>query len=195
MFKQEQLNTGIFFQLMAPTLACVLLLLNSSLLFANDSVKHLSPKTTTVYKVTHPDGSVTYSDQAQTNAVTMEVAPVATIPAYKAPTQMRAMTQDPNAVTYESITIISPSNNSAFHSGSGNVDISTKIEPALNGDDLIRFSLDGVEVASQTGTTLQLNNVYRGTHTITVDVIDSNKNVLISTSSQFTIHRPINRSR
>lgn len=195
MLKQEQLNTNTFFRLITQKSVFTLLVLAPSLLFANDNTQATSPKTTTVYKVTHPDGSITYSDQAQTNSVQLEIAPVVTVPAYKAPSRITATSSESEASFYQSVAITSPSHNSAFHSGTGEVNVSTKIEPALLHEDSIRFSLDGVEVSTQKATTLVLSNVYRGTHTITVEILDKNQDVVLSTSNQFTIHRPIKRSR
>lgn len=179
LYKALLLSTGTFF-----------LLLSNTELKAQEPTNTL--QTTTVYKVINPDGSISYSDQAQSNAVKLDVAPVPTIPAYKPITDKLAPSSDSNKSTpYESFTILNPANGTTFHSGSGNISVSTKLEPSLKPEDQIRFLLDDSEVKVSSASSIQLNNIDRGTHSITAQVIDQSSNTLISTTNQFTIHRPI----
>jgi hypothetical protein len=193
---RETFNTQ-FFRHKLCILASALLLTNSSLTLAQDASAQTSPRKTTVYKVINPDGSISFSDKAIRNSVKMEVAPIPTVPAYKPinNTNLPETTNNSKNNYYSSLVITNPSHGSAFHSGSGDINISTKIAPALRTTDLIRFSLDGTVIKTQKASTLQLKQVDRGTHTVMVEIITAENKSILSASTQFTLHRPIARSR
>ena len=149
--------------------------------------------TTTVYKVVNPDGSVSFSDQPQDHAQTLQVAPVTTIPAQKV-IQNQKLTPDnkPSAETtyYQSLSISSPADDSAFHSGSGNIQVTVDLNPSLRPGHSLELILDSTPIATQASTQFQLTNVDRGTHTLTIKILDPQQQVLKSSSSKFTLHRP-----
>lgn len=149
--------------------------------------------TTTVYKVIKADGSVSYSDQPQAQAQKLEVAPVPIVPAYQPNTATMPNTSSPSTPSYTSLDIIEPANLSAFNSGSGNMSVSVRAIPAIKPGDSFRFILDGQVVATQTKPQLLLQTLNRGTHSLTVQLISSHSNVLLESSSSFTIHRPVVR--
>lgn len=149
--------------------------------------------TTTVYKVIKADGSVSYSDQPQAQAQKLEVAPVPTVPAYRPPAPSNSSTPSYAMPAYKSLNIIEPANLSAFNSGSGNISVSVQAIPALKSGDSFRFLLNGESVATQTSPQLLLQTLSRGTHSLTVQLINPNSDVLLEASSSFTIHRPIIR--
>lgn len=189
MLTQDQFKTSNLLIAVKVTLLALLFFVSTSKLYAEESTS-----TTTVYKVTKPDGSISYSDQPQSNAVTLEVEPVPTIPALKpSPISFSSAPTD-DSFLYQSLVISAPIDRSALHSGTGDITVSTILEPSLRAEDKLRFLLDGAEVALQKGASLLLTSLNRGTHTITVQVIDPQNKALISASSQFTVHRPIARA-
>ncbi len=194
MRRQEQFKTSTYCKLLRLSLGTLLLALTSSGLQA-DADSSSRTNSTTIYKVPHPDGSVSYSDQAQANATKIRVEPVSTVPAVK-PLKMTstATASSDQPAYYHSLLITKPAHGSAFHSGDGNISVSTKIEPALRAKDRLRFILNGSEIQTQNNGSLQLTNLNRGIHQLQVQVLDPQNSPLISASSEFTIHRPIARS-
>lgn len=192
MCTQVQFKTSTYSKFLKLSLGTLLFTLVSTCLQANEHVSQTT-NTTTVYKVTHPDGSVSYSDIPQENATKMFVEPVITVPAVT-PIKLNNTSNEKSAAHYLSLVITNPADGSAFNSGSGNVSVSTKIEPSLRAEDRVRFILNGREVQTQKSSTLQLTNISRGTHQLRVQVLDAKNTPLISSSSEFTIHRPITRS-
>lgn len=146
---------------------------------------------TTVYKVKNPDGSVSYSDEPVENAVKMDVEPVTTVPAlqYKDIPAAAKETVESKAA-YTELDIVSPGHDTAFYSGNGVLNISTKLSPELKKGHQYLFTLDGKTIATQSAGSLTVDLVDRGTHTVTVSVVDRQLKTLISAASTFTIHRP-----
>lgn len=162
--------------------AFILLLLLSTSTFA----------ATTVYKVKNPDGSVSYSDQPNNEAEVLQVEPVPTVPSvpvdrsgYNTPTQ-----DVKTAATYRSFSILSPTQDQAFQSPEGSIEIRLALEPALQESHTLDYWLDGSLYQSTSSLALQLNNLDRGTHVLEVKIIDKAGQVIDSRNSSFTIHRP-----
>lgn len=153
---------------------------------------------TTVYKVIEADGSTSFSDQAQTNAEEIKLKPVTVIPATDI-TQNKVITPRPTKNKtqsyYQNLSILSPANNSALHSGDGMVRVLVQSEPELRQGDRFELLLDGDTVARQSERTFQLDTVDRGTHSLVIKIIDRNNKTLKSASSTVTVHRPIARPR
>ena len=151
---------------------------------------------TRVYKVTQSDGSISYSDQPQTNSEELLIQPIATVPAFRSKDpESAASGTEARTTNYQSLTILDPAHNSARNSGSGDLSISIKLIPSLGPGDQLRFLLDGRIVATQTSHQVSLQNISRGSHILRVQVISSQGRELLSASSDFTLHRPIARAR
>lgn len=148
---------------------------------------------TRVYKVLGSDGSVSFSDTPNEKSETVMVAPIPTIPAL-APgkTVYTPQQAKPEEVydRYSSLSILAPANDSAFFSGSGDVDVILEIKPALLESDKIQIFLDGKLVKSDTQIQTRLETVYRGTHELRVKLVSSSGLVHKESTSTFTVHRP-----
>jgi hypothetical protein len=169
------------------------LLLSLGLLLSNTSTIHANEQTT-VYKVIGKDGSISFSDKAQKGSEEIKVKPVATVPAMDIK-QNKSLSNEDNqtAEYYQALSIISPANNTAFNTGSGNVQVVVQAKPGLRNGDAFELELDGRLVSTQRGTTFNLESVDRGTHTLSVKIINRNKQTLKAAISTITIHRPISR--
>ena len=89
---------------------------------------------------------------------------------------------------YESLSITSPETDAAIRENAGNVTISLRLSPALNNSEhTLEVLLDDTVVASGSQSDVQLNNIDRGTHTVSARVIDANGNELIA-ASPVTFH-------
>lgn len=172
------------------TLLCLslgLLLSSASLLSADEL--------TTVYKAVSKDGSVSFSDEAQQGAEAIKIKPIATVPAIDIKQNKRLATQDKSSVKqYQHLSIISPANNTAFNTGSGDIQVVVQSEPLLKNGDLYVLELDGVEVSAQRNSTFNLKSLDRGTHTLTIKIINPSKQTLNAAISTVTVHRPIKRT-
>lgn len=141
----------------------------------------------TVYKTVDEDGNIIFTDKSSENAEEIRIDELQTIdnpnPA-KYKTSPKQPKKDPG---YNSITVTKPVNGEGIRSNNGNVSISVSIEPALKPGHKITISMDGKEIGS--GSSVSLQNVDRGTHSVSASVADGAGKKLISTSSSFSLLR------
>jgi len=169
------------------------LLLSFGLLLNTTSTLNANERTT-VYKAVSKDGSISFSDEPQKGSEAITVKPVTTIPAIDIKQNKIINTQDKQtAQPYQSLSIISPANNTAFNTGNGDVQVVVQSEPPLRNGDLYELEMDGMVVSTQRATTFNLKNVNRGTHTLSIKIINQNKQTLKVAISTMTIHRPISQ--
>lgn len=156
----------------------------------------LDPLAAEVYKRIGPGGEVEFSDTPGEDAEPVVVPPPNTyrqepLPSVARPSRSENDEKsDPLEIT---VRIVSPTDDEPVVATDGKVTIQAAVEPALRrtpGKHL-RFLLDGTPVGVQSGTTLRLDNVNRGTHQIAVQVLDAREEVLAeSPSSTFHMIRP-----
>jgi len=84
------------------------------------------------------------------------------------------------------VTITSPANGESIRDNAGNVTLQGNVMPGLRGGHRLRWILDG-EALDDSGPSVQLNNVDRGTHTVKLEVVDNDGEVLAA-SSGVTFH-------
>ena len=147
---------------------------------------------TKVYKVIGADGSVSFSDQPEAESETILVPPISTVPAIT-PGKTALITEvkeDKSYNRYHSLEIIAPANNSAFYSGSGDVDVLLDVQPALIDGDKIQIFLDGQLMSSNNDIQSRLQTISRGTHELRVKLISNLGKVHKEVFSTFTLHRP-----
>ena len=157
------------------------------------SAPHSFAGDTTVYKRTMPDGSVSYSDQADNRAEKINVQPIPTVPALKVETPIDSKPEEALKPPYDLVRFTNPAHDSAFWSGNGSVNVQLEIKPALKSSHRIVFSMDGQNVATTQATAITMPLVDRGTHTLRADIVDAQGTRITSASSTFTIHRPVVR--
>jgi uncharacterized protein DUF4124 len=149
-------------------------------------VSNLSAET--VYKTVDEDGKVIFTDKPSEDSEEIKINDLETIKNPN-PGKFRPSEKQPEEPEdyYNSLVITSPKDGEAIRSNIGNVSISLSLSPSLEGGHRIVILLDGKEVGTGTGVSLQ--NVDRGTHTITANVIDAEGKKIISTSSTFSLLR------
>lgn len=147
---------------------------------------------TTVYKVVDADGSVSFSDQPKAESEAILVPPITTVPAttLSKETHSTELRVDKPYNRYHSLSILAPANNSAFYSGSGDVDVLLDIQPALIEGDQIQIFLDGQLVPSNNEIQTRLKTLSRGTHELQIKLVSKLGNVHKEVFSTFTVHRP-----
>lgn len=155
------------------------------------------PLSAEVYRQIDSQGNVTYTDEPAegTEAEEIKVKPVTTVTlpkpeAVREPERLRETVEQEGAA-YDSVTFVSPGNDEAFHSGSGDVEFAVTSSPSLKGNHKYEVTLDGQPVGQSESGTVMVRNVYRGTHDATVNIVDSNGVTIKSGETiTFTIHRP-----
>jgi hypothetical protein len=88
---------------------------------------------------------------------------------------------------YNTLSIVSPADDEPVRENAGNVTIVSNVSPRLQSGHVIRLLMDGAVAQEGAQGTFNLANVDRGTHTIALEILDSNGNVLIR-SDNSTFH-------
>ncbi len=138
----------------------------------------------TVYKKVNPDGSVEFTDTPAQGSKEIKIRKTMTYQAPKLPSATpSARKKETTADRYE-ITILTPANDSTVV-GSPDVQVGITLKPALRTGEghRIRYKLTGKEILSES-TSVTFKNVYRGTHTISVDVVDKNSSPVSKVATQ-----------
>lgn len=142
-----------------------------------------------IYKQKQPDGTVIYTDEPGPGAEEVRVQQLPTYEAPRTPSftpyQPPRETQSPGR-SYERFAISSPGNDEAIRDNTGNITVSVSLSPVLDAGHQIEYLLDGVLVETTGATSIQLQNVDRGSHTITARVVDHRGAVL--DESSVTVH-------
>lgn len=140
--------------------------------------------TAKIYKTVHADGSITYSDQASSNAVEVQLdvnsmtiqSRVSSTP----PLPQNRVKPKPRHV----VSILSPAPDATIRNNAGNINIAASLEPKLAG--LFELSINGQTYESMTGV-FTLTQMDRGSYQYSVSFID-NSGKLIASSDVLTLH-------
>jgi len=142
-----------------------------------------------VYKRVNPDGSVEYSDQPMEGATAIRVPKPST---YRAPPLNRPKTasstkSETTSFEYQSLRITTPENDKVIRSNAGNITAIARLIPELQSGHRARWRLDGEIIKGVNALELRLKNVDRGSHTLQVEIVDADGNILVS-SEPVTFH-------
>jgi len=140
-----------------------------------------------VYRWTGADGQTHFSDRPQPGAqrITINVSPPATgSPAGSAGasggTGQEEETPAPFA-RYQSLTITSPTQEQTLWNIEGQLDVVAAVQPALQPGHALRFSLDGRTATAEPGSTrTRFTEVFRGEHSLQVEVVDAGGRTLVA---------------
>ncbi len=95
--------------------------------------------------------------------------------------------EEPVAANYQFLGIISPTNDATIRDNAGNLRIAAKISPELRPGHRLRLLLDGSPRQTSRNPDFYLSNVDRGTHQLSVQVLDEAGTVLF-TSPASVVH-------
>jgi len=140
-----------------------------------------------VYRWTDTDGQTHYSDRPQPGAerITIAVSP----PASGSPADRSAdaSSQEPDDESpapverYQSLTITSPAQEEVLWNIEGQVDVAAAVQPSLQPGHALQFTLDGRTVTAEPGSTrARFPEVFRGEHSLQVEVVDAQGRPLVS---------------
>ncbi|QMU61968.1 MAG: DUF4124 domain-containing protein [Gammaproteobacteria bacterium] len=139
-----------------------------------------------IYTCKDAKGNTVYTDSpsACANAEEVKVDALPTLIPTKSlvtSNSNRAVKED-DKNAYSELVITSPSNDATFRDNQGNLTINFRVNPALQTRKGHKFvvTVGGAEVYTGTSTITALNNVDRGTHVITVKVVDADGSAKIT---------------
>lgn len=150
-----------------------------------------------MYKWVDKDGNISYSDQPPYKGAEQLDAPALTtmqptaIPKKTKASDTSDKEKEEEAPTvYSYLKITSPQNDMTIRDNSGNFSVSIGIKPALNTDQghTLSLSLSGKVVKSKlSSTSINLTNIDRGTHKLSVSIKDKTGKTLRK-SKPTTVH-------
>lgn len=153
-----------------------------------------TPALAQIYKYTDDKGNTVFTNQPPEGvaAETVELPPANTVdirtpkpPAPLANEQDDDRSQPP----YRSLSIEGIPDEQALRANNGTFVVTARLDPPLRRGHQIRFLLDGTPQAEpSSSTSLQLNNVDRGSHTVEVEVLGGGQ-VLQRAGEEFTVQR------
>jgi hypothetical protein len=140
-----------------------------------------------VYRWTDANGQSHYSDRPQPGAerITITVTPPASgSPEGNTPAASGQEPDDEPAAPvdrYQSLTITSPAQEQVLWNIEGQLDVAAAVQPPLQPGHALQFTLDGrTEVAEPGSTRVQFQEVFRGEHSLQVEVVDAQGRPLVA---------------
>jgi hypothetical protein len=135
------------------------------------------------YRWVDEDGVVHYSDRPREGAEQIvlpapNVADTRRVPKPAAGSQEEDESASKPATGYQSIELVSPKAEETLWNIEGVLNVSVALQPALQPGHQVRAYFDG-EMQTVSGTSFQLQEVWRGVHNIQVEVVDATGKVMI----------------
>jgi hypothetical protein len=140
-----------------------------------------------VYRWTDADGQTHYTDRPQPGAerITITVDPPASGPPEVS--RFSASGQEPDEEPpapvdrYQSLTITSPAQEQVLWNIEGQLDVAAAVQPPLQPGHALQFTLDGrTAVADPGDTRVRFEEVFRGEHSLQVQVVDAQGRPLVA---------------
>ena len=148
---------------------------------------------TVVYEWKDSKGELHFSDKPHQGAKKIRIKMPQTykaesIPLIKETTTINKTPTKVNVNNYSLLEILTPSAGSTLKNNTGMVDVMVNVKPKLHDGDKIQLSYDGQSFGlGQKDSVFNLTNVYRGSHTIKIRIINKDGNVL-KTSKTITFY-------
>ncbi|HUX73375.1 MAG TPA: DUF4124 domain-containing protein [Steroidobacteraceae bacterium] len=146
-----------------------------------------------IYKWTDANGVVHYADQPVPGAIKItiaaDVAPPGAAPPAAPPAAPKPPAKPP-AVAYSEVKIASPTADQSFFSEP--VPVSLRLNPGLQADDTLTWSLNGNALAAYSNQLqFTLQNLPRGAFTLTAAIVSQTSGASVGGASvTFYVHRP-----
>ncbi len=145
-----------------------------------------------MYRWVDAEGRVHYSDKPQPGAEELAIPEAQTFESSAAKVTLpapRSTTPRPEPQTYTSIGIASPTSEEVLWNIEGELSVRASSQPALRPGHAYRWVFDGkpVDNVAQTNATVTIPEVWRGTHTLSVAIVDVDGNE-VGRSPTVTFH-------
>ncbi len=150
-----------------------------------------------VYRWIDADGQAHYTDRPQPGAerVTIDVGPSTSSPDTGASPSSNTQAPDDGTgspvFSYRSLTITTPAQEQVLWNIEGQLDVAAAVQPALRSGHALQFYLDGRMAQADAGRTqTQYPEVFRGEHSLRVEVVDEEgKTLITSPTSRFFVRQ------
>lgn len=144
-----------------------------------------------VYKTIDKDGNIIFTDRPSDDAEEIKLQELQTIKnpnptTYSPPPKTKS---EKSENVYRRLLITNPADGSGLRDNAGNVTVSVSVEPGLRPGHKMVIAMDGQEISNGAGLSVSLQNVDRGTHSITATVVDGEGKSMLSASSSFSLLR------
>lgn len=141
-----------------------------------------------IYRYKDDQGNPVYSDTPQQGAEPVYLPGISTFKPGKAPATANKPPEK-KEFRYDSVNILKPEKDETFRDNTGTITVQAQVSPSLRGEHKLVFDLDGEQVTT-TSSSHVFENVARGSHTVSVQVVDKDGNPVSSRASvQFYVHR------
>lgn len=143
-----------------------------------------------IYKWTDSQGVVHFSDKPSPGAEKINLSQPSTYPPRPSASSASKdeKTVESKQQEYSSLKILQPKQQATIRNNRGHVMVISQLEPELKSGDKLQIVFDGTPLSEPKPTTVfTLNDIPRGSHTLAVQVVDSQGNVL-TTSEPITIY-------
>ncbi|MGI9278439.1 MAG: DUF4124 domain-containing protein [Endozoicomonas sp.] len=153
-------------------------------------------QTSEIYKTVDKNGNVTFTDSPGANkkAEPVELTPITSIPSTQ--TSNRSTIKridDQKENLYPTFTITEPANDSTVRDN-GNFTVKVSLKPSLAIGHNLSLSVNGVQQGKpQRNPQFKLKNINRGTHLLSVAILDRNGKTLKTTNSTVHVQRAVFR--
>ena len=142
-----------------------------------------------IYKWTDSQGLVHFSDTPHDGAEKLKIPEAQTFSAPTIPKVKLPEDEDDNKLSakdhsYKKVAITQPLNEATIWNNNGSALVQVELDPSLAKGDKVQLLFDGSPLGEpQDNLLFQLNGVYRGAHTLAVQVLDENGAVLITSDT------------
>lgn len=144
-----------------------------------------APLSAEIYKSVDKDGNVTYTDRKLENGEEVNIKRLNRTKAVATPAKSQDDQSNEAEKTqrYSRLKISSPKHDSAIEHGPGDFTVTVQIRPKLANGHKIQLYLDGqAHGEAVAGTSFELSNIFRGTHTLQVKIVDKQGKTLKKSS-------------
>jgi hypothetical protein len=152
----------------------------------------------TGYRIVHPDGTVEFTDDSTRGGEEIKLRDVQVVDKPENEGEHRRPKEQPlekkeKASGYTSLRILSPRAEETVWFSENGITVSVAATPSLNPDDTVVIYLDGVAASRAKRTSQNIGLVYRGTHTLSANIVDATgKTVISSPAVTFFLHQHSN---
>ncbi len=153
----------------------------------------LPAQTATIYKTVDNNGNIIFTDTRPTDhpGETINLRPLTPMPSVPLHRLPPVAVTVPTKALYSRLTITEPNHNATVRDQE-TITVKITTTPRVMFGHMVRLRLNGVVVGeSRRQPRFVLKEVERGTHTLTAEIIDSQQQVVQSTSNTIHVHRTI----
>ena len=140
-----------------------------------------------VYKSRDAQGNVIFSDKSSGSAEAVKLPPTNTIPEVAAPQGQAPSAAPVGAAGGYTLAIVSPVEGQTVFSATATLDVGVSVAPALQPGHSLRLLLDGAPAGIPQLGSITLEGLSQGTHTLELQVLDANGE-LVQSSGTVSVH-------